>query len=521
MKLLSQNTRSNPPDVSIILIDWSVRESAHVLDYLADQTVSRERYEVLWIEYYARKWDQIEQRNAQSASRGRPPAVDQWLVMEMPGGVYYHKHLMYNMGIAMADGRIVVICDSDAMVRPTFVETIIRCFDEDPNIVLHLDQVRNHSERFYPFNYPGFEEVIAEGAVNWTGETTTGIVDEDDPLHTRNYGGCMAAVREDLIAIGGADEHIDFLGYVCGPYDMTFRLVNAGKREIWHPTELLYHTWHPGQTGDRNYAGPHDGRHMSSTALSTRVSMRKYPLLENPIVEQLRIGQTPSEQDLLEKSVRPEYLDQWLITQLSKSTRTYDIGGNRKVQLHDVRRRRRPGPVYAPTYPPYQCRAGTKLKLYVMLYSLGLLHMLRAIRTRLTFSKNPPGWGPLALLMKMFHPFSFFGGDHRVGADHVLRCWERLCHCAGLDVEEVILYEIGVAAKVLTVLSGSLPVHVKAVCRVEGGARKQMPGCRAIDEAALAEDPAPVIVATFFGARRLQERLLDLGVARERILMLQ
>jgi hypothetical protein len=25
--------------------------------------------------------------------------------------------------------------------------------------------------------------------------------------------------------------------------------------------------WHPGQLGDRNYFGPHDGSHMSSTAL--------------------------------------------------------------------------------------------------------------------------------------------------------------------------------------------------------------------------------------------------------------
>ena len=121
----------------------------------------------------------------------------------------------------------------------------------------------------------------------------------------------------------------------------------------------------------------------------------------------------------------------------------------------------------------------------------------------------------------MFRPFSFFGGDHKIGADHVLRCWERLCRCAGLGVEEVILYEIGVAAKVLTVLSGSLPVRIKAVCRVEGGARKQMPGWNVIEEAALAEDPAPVIVATFLGSDRLRERLLNLGVPAERILMLQ
>ena len=63
---------------------------------------------------------------------------------------------------------------------------------------------------------------------------TTGLLDNVDPLHTRNYGACMSALREDLLKIGGADEHIDYLEHICGPYEMTFRLVNAGKREVWY-----------------------------------------------------------------------------------------------------------------------------------------------------------------------------------------------------------------------------------------------------------------------------------------------
>jgi hypothetical protein len=102
-------------------------------------------------------------------------------------------------------------------------------------------------------------------------------------LHHANYGACMAARRDDLVAIGGADEHLDFLGYVCGPYEMTFRLVNHGLKERWLRDEYLYHTWHPNLNGENTeYHGPHDGRFMSLRALEARAVGRVRPQLENP-----------------------------------------------------------------------------------------------------------------------------------------------------------------------------------------------------------------------------------------------
>lgn len=55
MKIIFENGQLRNPEVSIILIDWSVRESCHILDYLNTQTVERNKYEILWIEYYDRK----------------------------------------------------------------------------------------------------------------------------------------------------------------------------------------------------------------------------------------------------------------------------------------------------------------------------------------------------------------------------------------------------------------------------------------------------------------------------------
>ncbi|HZM35519.1 MAG TPA: glycosyltransferase family 2 protein, partial [Burkholderiales bacterium] len=278
----------------------SVRESFHLLHYLARQDVPRELFEVIVVEYYSTESAAIRKFEAE---------VDTWLLLEMPEECYYHKHLMYNAGIVLARGEICVICDSDAMVKPTFIRSIMESFAREPELVLHLDQFRNNRRDLYPFAYPSFGEVQGEGCINNAGGKPAGILDAADPIHSRNYGACMCARREALIGIGGADEHVDFLGHICGPYDMTWRLVNSGRREHWHQSEFMYHTWHPGQAGVDNYLGPHDGRHVSTTSLAALASGRIAPLLENAAIRKLREG---SDEELLESLIRTESRTEWL-----------------------------------------------------------------------------------------------------------------------------------------------------------------------------------------------------------------
>jgi len=301
MQFIKRSQRSHP-EVSFVLLDWSVRESFHLLHYLERQTVDRELFEIIVIEYYSRVSNAIQKYEDQ---------VDTWLLLEMPEDSHYHKHLMYNAGIILGRGRIIAVGDSDAMVRETFVDSILKVFRKDSNIVLHLDQFRNNRRDLYPFSFPGFDEVLGEACTNNVNGKTRGICDTVDPLHARNYGACMCARRDDLIAIGGADEHIDYLGHICGPYDMTFRLINAGRREVWLEDEFTYHTWHPGQAGEGNYLGPHDGRHMSTTALRMLLSGRVLPLLENEAIRQLRLGAVANGALSLDKLVDANRVARW------------------------------------------------------------------------------------------------------------------------------------------------------------------------------------------------------------------
>lgn len=278
------------PKVSVILIDWGVRESFHSLHYLNQQTVSRSDYELLWIEFYDHRPAALQQLVA-----GDTSLLDQWHVLGNPRDYVFHKHRLYNAGILAARGDICVICDSDAMFTPNFIEKIVAAFAETPDAVVHLDEVRNVNQALYPFSYPTIEQVLGPGCINWRNGTTLGLDNSPDMLHHANYGACMAARRKDLLAIGGADEHLDYLGYVCGPYELTFRLLNYGRRERWLRDEYLYHTWHPNQYGfNVDHQGPHDGMHMALLALEARATFRVGPCVKCPWLRGQR-GRLPHE----------------------------------------------------------------------------------------------------------------------------------------------------------------------------------------------------------------------------------
>lgn len=272
--------RGGRKKLSVILIDWGVRESFHSLEYLNRQTTHRDDYELIWVEFYGHKPEPI--RRATAGSR---PLIDKWLVLGYPPDLVYHKHRAYNAGLLAASGEYCVVCDSDAIFQPTFVETILRGFGETPYAVIHLDEVRNSDQRFYPFCYPTVEQILGPGVMNWWVHTTKGLYSDVDRLHRANYGACMAARRSELLAIGGSDEHLDYLGFCCGPYEMTFRLKNRGRVERWLHGEYLYHTWHPNSTMfNTEYQAPHDGRFLPLRFLHARATGRVRPYQPNPCV---------------------------------------------------------------------------------------------------------------------------------------------------------------------------------------------------------------------------------------------
>ncbi len=297
--------------ISVILIDWRARESFHSLHYLNRQTLPRDQYELIWLEFYRHKPAELVDLVAKDKN-----ILDQWLIAGYPDDCLYHKHRLYNLGLLLAQGEYVVICDSDAIFTPNFLAKLVAEFEHQPRSVIHLDEVRNVRRNLYPFSYPSIAEVLGRGVRNWRGHTTAGLLPQADMLHACNYGACMAAARRALIDIGGADEHSGYLGYICGPYEMTFRLVNHGLTELWLRDEFLYHTWHPNASGGNvEYHGPHDGAYVALDALESHALGRVLPLVENPWIAQARCGSTLAGDDLL-NLLAAKLEPQWNVTAL-------------------------------------------------------------------------------------------------------------------------------------------------------------------------------------------------------------
>ena len=297
MTVIRRNDRPNDPEVSFVLLDWGCRESFHTLEYLANQVTPRDRYEVIWVEYYDRRPSQLDELIARHERHGLPSPVDTWIIMARPKGEVFRKHWMNNLGFLHSRGDIVVFMDSDAIVSTTIVETIMKEFEDDPDVILYLEEIRTGDKKFYPFCYPSKHEIIpvagnlANGVPLGMRNFRCGLMADPTLIHSRNYGACFAARRDDLIRYGGWDEHDDYAGYIAGPYEMSLRMEWGGKRERWSFLELLWHTPHPGNDGINNFSGPHDGKGVSTTAMEILKSKRTLPLKENPEIRAIRIKQ--------------------------------------------------------------------------------------------------------------------------------------------------------------------------------------------------------------------------------------
>lgn len=270
-----KNSSPSSPRLSIILLDWECRERFTTLDWLRQQDVLKDQYELIWVEAYDRVVDEVMQK------------ADVVITCNQQGT--YHKHIGYNAGLLHARGELVCVCDSDAVFPPDFVRSVFRSFQMDgggsavPLVLMHYEW---RTSLLYPEGLTDTETLKDRARWQWW------------PLIV-NEGACMTVRRADAIRFGGFDEHPSYKGYLCGPYDLGWRLINAGWPELWHdPSVALWHFAHPdpiGTNGQRaslkqllEKAYPHINGH-ALTAVEAFSTGRFQPLRENPDIWALRM----------------------------------------------------------------------------------------------------------------------------------------------------------------------------------------------------------------------------------------
>jgi hypothetical protein len=264
------------PKVSVVLLDWSCRESLHALDWLNQQDLPRQDYELIWIDLYDRVPDLALRR------------ADVVVTLSQKG--LYHKHVGYNVGLLLARGQIVTVCDSDAVFPRDFVRSIATSFHDSQTGRLR-SQVLMHDELRTSQTYPQSltdAEVLKDSAAWQWWEITP------------NVGACLSVPRDDAIRFGGFDECRSYRGYLCGPYDLGWRMVNAGIPEIWHDrSTVIWHFSHPDPVGVNGFTPtlrrlfehsyPHVDLH-ALTAVEHFSAGRLLPNRENPEIHALRMA---------------------------------------------------------------------------------------------------------------------------------------------------------------------------------------------------------------------------------------
>ncbi|MHB8124407.1 MAG: glycosyltransferase [Desulfitobacteriaceae bacterium] len=274
--------------ISVILLDWGIRESFHSIHYLNNQSAARSDYELIWIEYFERKVPVLEEYSCTGW-------LDKYMILGNKSRDY-NKHEAWNSGVIESSGNIVVLCDSDVIFKRSFIQNILDFFESHENSFLLIDEIRSENKSFWPFSYPTWEEVLsASGLTNWNEKyhLTNGLSPEYNNLplwekmFLRNYGACLCVKKDDYIRYGGLDEHDSYIGYICGPYDLVVRMVNGGIQENWHHEEFLLHTYHPWVNPGVDRMGPHLW-HNSTTSFKHLFDGNLMPYVENKMIRTIR-----------------------------------------------------------------------------------------------------------------------------------------------------------------------------------------------------------------------------------------
>lgn len=201
-----------PPKVSVILVNWPCSQGLHALDSLSSQTIPRDQYELIWVELY---------------SHVTPEAMEKAdVVLSCGQEGLYNKHAGYNAGLLYAKGQIVTICGCDAVFPSDLLDSVIESFnlnssDEPASIVLFHGGQEGH------FHHRKMMSGLRK------------IQKHSDRVAWSNIKMCMSVRRLDAIRFGGFDEHRIFRGYFGGPYELGWRLLNAGLPEIWDDKRLI------------------------------------------------------------------------------------------------------------------------------------------------------------------------------------------------------------------------------------------------------------------------------------------
>ena len=204
--------------ISVIMVDGGFREKFHMIDSLNQQRLAKDKYELLWIEFYSKADEELIDK----------PNV-KIITLNNSQNTPYHSSYCFNRGIEESIGELLVIIDADQMVSDTFLETIMNDHLNCPDLVMYMKRLDEPKESHDPKK--SYNLAYLEKSCLFT-----------NPV---NYGGCLSVRKKWLLKINGYEMDPHFKGLHANGKDCYTRFKNLGLHIKWHPTEIMYHPWHP------------------------------------------------------------------------------------------------------------------------------------------------------------------------------------------------------------------------------------------------------------------------------------
>jgi glycosyltransferase involved in cell wall biosynthesis len=206
----AQANSSPAPEISVVIPAFQASATiAACVHALANQTLSKERYEVIVVD---------DGSTDDTAARAR---VAQTKVIELRRNM--GAAVARNVGVAAARGQTIVFTDADCVATPEFIAALVGPL-RDPEVGgskgVYLTRQRAPLARFVQLDYESrYRHTAGHGNVDF--------VD--------TYACCFR--RADILRVGGFDPRLR----VCEDQDLSFRLAEAGVRVQFAPQARTYH----------------------------------------------------------------------------------------------------------------------------------------------------------------------------------------------------------------------------------------------------------------------------------------
>ncbi len=219
-------------DLSVIIINWNTRELVLQCIDSVYHTTEALAFEVMVV-------DNASTDGSVEAIERRFPDVK---IIANPENLGFARAC--NRGIEEAGGRYVALLNSDTVLTPSALKTLVDFMDSHPRVAICAPQLLNSDgslqnsiatlptlatellnksllRRLFPWKYPGKEHGI------------------DSPMKVESIiGACMIIRKEALCEVGAFDEDYFFF---LEETDLCLRMHGKGWQVVFHPQVRVYH----------------------------------------------------------------------------------------------------------------------------------------------------------------------------------------------------------------------------------------------------------------------------------------